>query len=273
MRPWVAVLLLAGCATVEAPTIDPEASPQDGSEVQPLERTDENSRIAHLQLVEKAQTGRIDLYFAGDSITRRWGATDYPEFLAHFRQSFFGWNAANFGWGGDTTRNILWRLGEGELAGVHPKVIVLLAGTNDIGNRAPAEEAGQAGEDRLAAETSRGIGAILDRMRELAPDATIILMGVFPRNDNTAAQGTIRNINRRLRTYADGDAIRYLDIGDQLADSEGRLRDGMSDDGLHLSLGGYEIWAGALRPILLDLLGTPSTGDLAPPPTGNPAAG
>src|SRR5690348_14238409 len=42
-------------------------------------RTDQNSLTAHTQLVEKAKSGRIDIYFEGDSITRRWGATDYPE--------------------------------------------------------------------------------------------------------------------------------------------------------------------------------------------------
>ena len=68
---------------------------------------------------EKARGGIIGVYFAGDSITRRWGATDYPDLLAHWRQTFFGWNAANFGWGGDTTQNIRWRLENGELDGVN----------------------------------------------------------------------------------------------------------------------------------------------------------
>ena len=52
---------------------------------QPAPRTDRNSRIAHEQLVAKATQGGIDVYFLGDSITRRWGATDYPEFLANWR--------------------------------------------------------------------------------------------------------------------------------------------------------------------------------------------
>ena len=64
----------------------------------PAPRTDRNSQIAHEQLLEKARKGGIDVYFLGDSITRRWGATDYPEFLANWNTNFFGWNAANFGW-------------------------------------------------------------------------------------------------------------------------------------------------------------------------------
>ena len=102
---------------------------------QPVARADENSRIAHTQLLDKARRGGIDVYFEGDSITRRWGTSDtaYREFLDHWTRSFFGWNAANFGWGGDTSQNILWRLTDGELDDVHPKVIVLMAGTNNVG--------------------------------------------------------------------------------------------------------------------------------------------
>jgi hypothetical protein len=53
------------------------------------------------------------VYFVGDSITRRCGAIDYPEFLANWRQNFHGWNAGNFGWGGDTVQNVLGRLQNG----------------------------------------------------------------------------------------------------------------------------------------------------------------
>src|SRR6059036_2987416 len=93
---------------------------------QPVARRDRNSQIAHEQLLAKAKRGGIDVYFEGDSIVRRWGATDYPDLLANWTQNFFGWNAADFGWGADTTENILWRLTHGELDDVRPKVIVLL---------------------------------------------------------------------------------------------------------------------------------------------------
>src|SRR5262249_22800646 len=99
----------------------------------PLARGDQNSMTAHAPVLEEGKAGGIDLYFLGDSIIRRWGATDYPDLLANWTSNFFGWNAANFGWGGDRTQHILWRLENGELDGVNPKVIVLLAGTNNIG--------------------------------------------------------------------------------------------------------------------------------------------
>jgi (4-O-methyl)-D-glucuronate---lignin esterase len=225
-------------------------------------RTDENSRLAHAELLHKARTGHIDIYFEGDSIVRRWGATDYPELLANWRQNFFGWNAADFGWGADRTQNILWRLKNGELDGVHPKIIVLLAGTNNVG----------AGDS--ADEVTRGIQAILRVMREKAPGAAIVLMGIFPRNDRMSLMPVIDRINENLAGLADGKTIRYLNINRQLAGPDGRLFEGMMNerDKLHPALKGYQVWADALKPVFTELLGAPAKEDHAPAATGDPSA-
>lgn len=236
----------------------------------PAPRADANSQLAHRQLLEKRKKGRIDVYFLGDSITRRWGTSDeqYRAFLENWRQNFYGWNAADFGWGGDTTQNILWRLEEGELDGVNPKVIVVMAGTNNVGNASP-----QGPEDPRVADTTRGIRAVLDLCRRKAPAATVVLMGITPRNDNMAVMPLIERINENISKFADGKRVRYLNINGRLADGEGRLYEGMAaKDGLHLDVKGYQVWADALKPILSELLGPPSKEDHAPPPTGDPSA-
>jgi lysophospholipase L1-like esterase len=231
---------------------------------QPAPRADQNSMTAHAQLVKKARTGRIDVYFVGDSITRRWGALDYPELLANWRSNFFGWNAANFGWGADRIQNILWRLEHGELDGVRPRIVVVLAGTNNVG--APP------GGDEKIADITRGLKAIVDVCQRRAPNATIILTAIFPRNDNMAVLPEIDRINAYLASLADGRKIRFINVNDRLADKDGRLFDGMTRDKLHPTLKGYQIWADALKPIFLELLGPPAATDLAPPPTGDPGA-
>jgi lysophospholipase L1-like esterase len=235
---------------------------------QPQPRTDANSQLAHQQRLASLKNGRIDVYFVGDSITRRWRATDYPQFLANWNDNFLGWNAANFGWGADTIQNILWRLQHGELEGVHPRVVVLLAGTNNLGN-SPATDAS-------VADITRGIKALLATIRGRAPEATIILMGILTRNDGPEPMAVMRSINRineQIARLADGKSIRYLNINDKLADRDGKLLDGMTTDGLHPSLKGYQIWADALKPLLTELLGPPAREDHAPPPTGDPSAG
>jgi lysophospholipase L1-like esterase len=237
----------------------------------PVPRTDANSQKAHLQLLEKARKGGIDVYFEGDSITRRWGASEaqYRDFLANWTYNFYGWNAADFGWGGDTVQNILWRLENGELDGVQPKVIVLLAGTNNLGGKPlPGGEDGQVGE------VVDGIRKVLAVMRQKAPRATLILTGITPRRDRngTSFAPAIRRINTRLAGLADGKAIRFLNLNGRLGDPEGQPLEGMTVDGLHLSLKGYQIWADALKPILTGLLGPPARTDHAPAPTGDPSA-
>jgi len=107
-----------------------------------------------------------------------------------------------------------------------------------------------------------------------APNATIVVTAIFPRNDNMAVMPTIKRINETLARFADGARVRFLDIGDRLADSNGKLFDGVMNesDKLHPTIKGYQIWADALKPILRELLGPPGATDLAPPATGDPGA-
>lgn len=242
----------------------PEAAQPAGPADRAVARTDPNSQTAHAELVDKARRGRIDVFVVGDSITRRWGALDYPELLANWRQNFHGWNAANFGWGADYTQHILWRLENGELDGVNPRIIVVQAGTNNVGT--------VPGDDAKVADIVRGIKAILDVCRAKAPAATLVLTGIFPRNDSSAVLPEIARINAQIARFADGRTIRYVDVNEKLADRNGTLFDGMSTDKLHLTLKGYQVWADALKPIFTEILGPPAPTDQAPPPTGDPSA-
>jgi lysophospholipase L1-like esterase len=143
----------------------------------------------------------------------------------------------------------------------------LLAGTNNVGT-VPA------GDSRVA-DIVKGIRALLDTMRKKAPGATIIVMGILPRKDGrrpTAVMASIAKINEKIAKLADGKKIRYLNINDKLADSSGKLFEGMTVDGLHLSVKGYQVWADALKPVLTELLGPPAREDRAPPPPGDPSA-
>jgi lysophospholipase L1-like esterase len=146
---------------------------------------------------------------------------------------------------------------------VNPKVIVILAGTNNVGN--------QPGDAAKVADISRGIATLVAACREKAPFAKIILTGIFPRNDNIAVMPEINRINDNIARLADGDTVRFININDRLADADGHLFDGMTVDRLHLSQQGYQVWADALKPILTELLGPRAATDTAPPPTGDPS--
>ena len=235
--------------------------------IQPVARTDANSRLAHEQLIKKAKTDGIDVYFIGDSITRRWGATDpkYADLLENWKTNFFGWNAADFGWGADRIENILWRLENGELDGVNPKLIVILAGINNIGT--------DPGGPEKASHIAGGMKEIVEVCRQKAPKAAIVLMAIFPRNDNPAVLPLINEVNRRIAALADGKRIRFVDINRKLADADGMFFPGMVNaDKLHPTVKAYQIWADALKPIFGEILGPPAATDHAPPATGDPNA-
>jgi lysophospholipase L1-like esterase len=138
-------------------------------------------------------------------------------------------------------------------------VIVVLAGTNNVGAREGADE------------VARGVEAIVKTCREKAPAATIVITAIFPRNDNMAYLQTITAVNTRLAKFADGKRVRYLDVNAGLADSNGKLFEGMTVDNLHPTPKGYQVWADGLKPILTELLGPPAKTDHAPPPTGDPS--
>ncbi len=147
---------------------------------------------------------------------------------------------------------------------MNPKIIVLLAGTNNVGNTP--------GDDAKVENIVRGIRAIVDTCREKAPGAVIILTAIFPRNDNLAVMPEIVRINQKLEDFADGKSIRFININSQLAGNDGILFPGMMNgDHLHPTVKTYQIWADALKPAFSEILGPPGPTDLAPPPTGDPS--
>src|SRR5579864_2352864 len=105
----------------ESPT---EPAPRDGSWLK-----------MHEQFLERAKMGNIDLLFLGDSITQGWNGGGKAVW-----NRFYGLrNTANFGIGGDRTQHVLWRLENGEVDGIHPKLVVLMIGTNNLDSNAPDE--------------------------------------------------------------------------------------------------------------------------------------
>ena len=119
-------------------------------------------------------------------------------------------------------------------------MIVLLAGTNNIGT-SPASNA------KVSAIT-KGIKALLDMLHQKSPRATIVVMGILTsqrRGDWKAVMASIHKINETITKFENGKTIRYLNINEKLANKDGLLFDGMTEDRLHLDLQGYQVWADA----------------------------
>ena len=194
-----------GADALDAADADSKSKMQSQHTPQP--RNDANSKEAHKQLVAKTKLGQVDVYLQGDSITRRWGATDYPELLAHWKKSFHGWNAANFG-GGDNTHHMLWRMQNGELEGVSPKVVCLQAGANNLPWNGAANES-------HVTDVVQGIEAIIAEFHSRNPKVPIVLTAMFPRDQNPALAPTISAINeKRFFDRLDTDRNGFLSLAE-----------------------------------------------------------
>ena len=177
---------------------------------------------------------KIDLIFDGDSITNLWTTTG----AEIWKDRYVKLNAFDFGISGDQTQNLLWRLQNGQVNGLHPKLIVLLIGTNNISN--------------TPEQIAEGIKAILPEYQKRCPHAAILLQGIFPRGERPTDPNRARidSVNRIIASFADGNKIIYLDFGDKFLQSDGTLSAEIMGDYLHLTAKGYQIWADAIRPTI-----------------------
>lgn len=192
----------------------------------------------HNSFLRRAKAGPVGVLFLGDSITFGWRTRG----KSIWDKSFGSYEPANFGISGDKTQHLLWRVENGELDAIRPKVVVLLAGTNNLSST-PADVPGA---------VKKIVSAINDRL----PTTKVLLVGIFPRG--TKAQNPFRAkikiINRELAQLDDGQKIRFLDIGDKFLAPDGSITFKMMPDSLHPTAVGYELWADAMRPLLDEMM-------------------
>ena len=189
-----------------------------------------------------AQKGGVDVLFVGDSITEGW---EWGE-GEHWKKHFAPLGAANFGIGGDTTQNLLWRLDNGAVGMLRPKVVVVLIGTNNLGR-----------ENATAAGAARGVEAVVRKLRAAFPAAKIVLHGIFPCDYSPQAEvrQRVKDVNALLsRLDGLGGQVVFRDIGAVFLEPDGSILPAVSNDGLHLTPEGYRRWAGVLAPLVRELL-------------------
>lgn len=157
---------------------------------------------AKLQELARAQPALI---FLGDSIIQDWektGPADWQNFVPGWQRFYGDRNAVNLGFIGDTTANLLWRIRNGEVAGIAPKVAVLLIGANNLGR-----------VHWSASDTVAGIDVIIDELRRRLPETRILLLGVLPSERSAWVSETTQDINNRLAArYKSRQSVTYLDL-------------------------------------------------------------
>jgi beta-glucosidase len=196
----------------------------------------------HLQKLDEVKSHKnAQVIFIGDSITQGWERDGFNV----WNHNYVKYNAVALGFGGDRTENILWRLQQGEVEGLNPKVAVLMFGTNNAGHRH---------EDPKI--TAAGIKRNIDDLQQRLPNTKILLLAIFPRDEKP--DGELRQINNGVNAiisgFADNKKIFFLDINKSFLDANGVLSKDIMPDLLHPNEQGYEIWARAMKPTLERLL-------------------
>ena len=192
------------------------------------------------KLGQKKQLGDVQVVFLGDSITHAWDKYQDP-----WKKHFAKYNALNLGFSGDRTEHVLWRLENGAVDGIKPKVLVLMIGTNNAGKYKEA-----------SADTALGVKAILQDLRQRLPETKILMLAIFPRgkNDKNELRKLTMGTNEIIKTYADDKNIFFMNINNIFLDDKRILHKSVMRDFLHPGKDMYTKWAEAIVPKITTLM-------------------
>ncbi len=244
----LAVLLIGisisiSLGAAEVPALTPEVQTAEWAQSWWMPRHKE--KLAEVQ----QRKDKVDLLFLGDSITQAWEDRGREVWDTHYQRR----RAINLGFSGDRTEHVLWRLQNGEVEGLSPKLVVLMIGTNNTGHRQDP-----------AADTVAGIRAILGEIETRMPQSQVLLLAVFPRGatPDDPLRRLNSEINARIATLANKPRVHFLDINRIFLEKDGRLPRNVMPDRLHPNALGYRMWARAMEPKIRELMGEkPELGD------------
>ena len=208
----------------------------------------------HNAILERVHTHPdTSLVLIGDSITNNYDKANPPDenFQPTWKEFYAPREALNLGFSGDTTAHVLWRLNHGEVEGIHPKVAIVLIGTNNTGHGQTAEQ------------TEVGVDAVVNRIEELLPETRVLLLGILPSDISVDKTSRDRAINSYLATcYGENPRVTYLDIG-SIFEKDGAVNSSIFYDPrlpghpkpLHPDTNGQRMMAEAIEPTLAELMG------------------
>jgi beta-glucosidase len=194
----------------------------------------------HKSMNARVAKGNVDLVFIGDSITHGWEGSGKAIWNKYYGKR----NAVNLGIGGDRTQHVIWRLDNGNLKGITPKLAVIMIGTNNAGANTPEQ-------------ITDGVKVIVGQLQKKTPKTKVLLLAIFPRATND--QDRLRQVNMKanalIAKLADDKSVFYLSINDKFLTKDRVLTKQVMPDLLHPRQRGYTIWAEAIEPTVAKLMG------------------
>jgi lysophospholipase L1-like esterase len=186
--------------------------------------------------IDQARSAPVDLLFDGDENTCYWRPGGGGNNV--WKERYGSLNAIDFAPQYDKTQNLLWRLDNGELDGLHPELIVLQIGMNNLGDS----------PENIAA----AIKLSVDTCRQRCPGSHVLLLGLFPLGplSTDPARAKVKQVNQIISKFDDSKNVTYLDIGGKLLQPDGDLLPDLMPDSRHLSEKGFEVLADAIQPVI-----------------------
>jgi lysophospholipase L1-like esterase len=210
----------------------------------------------HKAAVEAARSHPdTQLLLIGDSITNNYDKAKLPDenFQPVWKQFYEPRKALNLGFSGDTTAHVLWRLNHGEVDGLHPKVVIVLIGTNNTSQY----------NNHTAEQTESGIDAVISELENRLPETKILLLGILPSDISDTKTERDQAVNAYLATcYSENPLVTFLDINSVFY-KDGKLNTALFYDprlpghpkALHPDTVGQHMMAEAIEPTLAHLMG------------------
>lgn len=227
------ILAMAATAAAQVATLH--------SAIDPVPKADNKWWMdRHEKMNARVAEGNVDLLMIGDSITHGWEGAGKATWEKYYGKR----NAVNLGIGGDRTQHVIWRLQNGNIKGISPKLAVLMIGTNNSGDNTPDEIA-------------EGVEAIVTLLRKELPEMKVLILAIFsrgPNNDDPRRQVNEKT-NAIIEKLADGKMVHFLNINDKFLEEDGTLPKEIMPDLLHPKEKGYAIWAEAVEPTIAKLMG------------------
>ncbi|MBO9200628.1 MULTISPECIES: GDSL-type esterase/lipase family protein [Niastella] len=193
--------------------------------------------------------GKLDVLLLGNSITQAIGhrrlevkgagTQAFDSALASYKYGVAGIR-------GDRTQHLLWRVQHTDLSKADPTVVVVTIGVNNF-------------RDDEATEVIAGIQSVLKAIAVKLPKTKIILTGPLPAGNKVADdyRRKYQLVHQQIKQFVNNKSIFFCDPSGSLIDAgSGNLAEGCyRPDGIHLTEKGYTVWAGALQPVIKQVIG------------------
>ncbi|MBU2945745.1 GDSL-type esterase/lipase family protein [Zobellia uliginosa] len=199
----------------------------------------------HQTIINRLQTNP-ELILVGNSIFHSLEEEDRKEVKAKYLDRY---RTLNMGISGDRTENVIWRLENGALEGISPKIAIVLIGTNNTDGNHYLNIS-------TPTELADGIYKICDLIHSKLPDTEILLMGILPYGYNANLRNnTNKATNQLISAFPEKNPkIHYIDIGSEYIDKNGKVNKELMPDYLHPNAEGHMLMFKALDSKIQNLM-------------------